>query len=255
MFGAAAYDSSSKLFSALDDIKPADVYLRLADAVQLLEWAWGGFYPAGTAVAAEEVGEANRRLELWWRRNEAAWGVQKLRMNFAAFERWFCLCVEELVRDRANFVRDASHYHEHANVFDKHHHHRHLGEEKGDTHVTYEFEVEASPQPLPLAVESAGTRTPKAGELFDLRSHIDSLLGALEDGDQGHGGAAGGGPAAPPDGSPLYGSPEAALKSYMQRSVLAYDDDDNDSIHAPPRLRNDLCSMRRSTDCPRMVGV
>jgi hypothetical protein len=39
VFGAAAYDSSSMLFTAVDTIKPGDVYMRLADAVQLLEWA------------------------------------------------------------------------------------------------------------------------------------------------------------------------------------------------------------------------
>ena len=55
VFGAAAYDSSSMLLSAVDTIKPGDVYLRLADAVQLLEWAWTGFVPGGTAMVADEV--------------------------------------------------------------------------------------------------------------------------------------------------------------------------------------------------------
>jgi hypothetical protein len=231
VFGAAAYDSSSMLFTALDDIKPGDVYLRLSDAVQLLEWAWTGYFPGGTAVAAEEVTEMNRRLELWWRQKEGAWGVQNLRMNFTGFERWFCLRIEELIRDRVNFVRDADHYHEHADVFDKHHHHHHHHHHvHGDGEGKGEEEAEASPgqprKPLPPLVES-GMRTPPPGELFDLRNHIDSLLGALEDT-----GAAGGGPSgATATAAHPPGSPEALLQSYMQRSVLTYDDVDDDYDH------------------------
>jgi len=154
VFGAAAYDSSSMLLSAVDTIKPGDVYLRLADAVQLLEWAWTGFVPGGTAMVADEVTEMNRRLELWWRQKEGAWGVQKLRVDFTAFERWFSLCMEELMRDRVNFVRDADHYRAHANVFDKqqqhlvhreNHRHQQHSEDKGEGKV----EVQSSQVPHP----------------------------------------------------------------------------------------------------------
>jgi hypothetical protein len=130
--------------------------------------------------------------------------------------------MEELTRDRVNFVRDADHYRAHANVFDKHHHHHHHHHVHGDGEGKGEEEAEASPgqprKPLPQVAES-GMLTPPPGEMFDVRNHIDSLLGALEESEATLAAAH------PP------GSPEAILQSYLQRSVLTHDVDDDDHDH------------------------
>jgi len=182
VYGAASYDTSPQLFSALDAIKPADVSLRLSDAVQLLEWAWTDFYPGGTAMTADEVAEVKRRLELWWLQNDAAGGVQRLRVDFTAFEGWFSPCMEDLVRDRANFVRDATRHRDHGDVFHKHRHRRQQrGDEADDGDDAPDVPAAAgAKQLLPLVAAHGGARAAPPNELTDLKNHVDSLLGALE---------------------------------------------------------------------------
>lgn len=103
VFGPAAYDRSSMLFTLLDSIKPAEVYLKLSDALGLMEWARMAFYPGTRIISDNEMNEYNRRLQRWWHAKEVAWQVEKLRLSFATFSKWFVWCTKELLRDRAGF--------------------------------------------------------------------------------------------------------------------------------------------------------
>lgn len=113
VFGDEAYARSSSLFTVLDDLKPADVYLQLIDASLLLDWAFVSavtFFPGGQALTHCEINECHRRLDRFWKEKEAAWAVKKLRLNFATFSQWFLVTTNELMQDRAGFVQMISIY-------------------------------------------------------------------------------------------------------------------------------------------------
>lgn len=47
-------------------------------------------------------------MERWWKSKQAAWAVEKLRLNFAVFSHWFTVHTHELVLDREGFVKAMS---------------------------------------------------------------------------------------------------------------------------------------------------
>ena len=72
------------------------------------QWAKDSFFPGDCPLSYEEINEYSRRLERWWSSKQAAWAVEKLRLNFAVFSHWFTVHTHELVLDRAGFVKAMS---------------------------------------------------------------------------------------------------------------------------------------------------
>ena len=70
-----------------------------------LQWSTESFFPGECPLSHEEINEYSRRLERWWKSKQAAWGVEKLRLNYAVFSHWFTVHTQELIIDRAGFVR------------------------------------------------------------------------------------------------------------------------------------------------------